>query len=138
MFSVLFGANRCHHFANRQVDRFWCSGPLCVFYCESRLDLLRMLLFFNAATADAVHTIPLLETQMLIYASIILCSMVFLLEDGISLDGLKLGFEVANGTAMGAAVGTTAGIGEVVAIIFRLVTGSPPSGMMSSTSSWRM
>ena len=97
-----------------------------------------MLLFFNAATAGTVHTVPLLETQMLIHASIILCSMVFLLKDGISLDGLKLGLEIANGTAMGAAVGTTTGIGEVVAIILRLVTRSAPSGMMSSASSWRM
>lgn len=94
-----------------------------------------MLLFLNATTADAIRAISLLETQMLIYPSIILCCpVVFFLKDGICLDRLELGLEVANGMTMGTAVGTTTGIGEVVAIVLRLVTGGAPGGMMSSAS----
>ena len=52
--------------------------------------------------------------------------MVFLLEDRIRLDSLELGLEIADGVTMGAAIGTTTGIGEVVAIILGLVTRSAP------------
>lgn len=93
-----------------------------------------MLLFLNATTADAIRAISLLETQVLIYPSIILCPMVFFLKDGIGLDSLELGLEVANGMTVRAAVGTTTGIGEVVTIVLRLVTGSAPGGMMSFAS----
>lgn len=94
-----------------------------------------MLLFLNATTANTVRAIPLLETQMLIELSVILvCPMIFFLEDGVCLDSLKLGLEVTNGTTMGTAVGTTTGVGEIVAIVLRLVTGSAPSVMMSSAS----
>ena len=85
-----------------------------------------MLLFLNATTADTIRAISLLETQMLIYPPIILRPMIFFLKDGIGLDGLEFGLEVANGMTMGAAVGTTTGIGEVVPIILRLVTGGAP------------
>ena len=94
-----------------------------------------MLLFLNTTAADTVRAISLLEAQMLVYSGIILlCSMVFFLKDRIGLDSLKLGLEVANGTTMRTAVGTTTGVGEIVAIVLRLITGGAPGGMLSSTS----
>lgn len=60
--------------------------------------------------------------------------MVFFLKDGIGLKSFELGLEVTNGTTMGTAVGTTTGVGEIVAIVLRLVTGSAPGVMMSSAS----
>ena len=66
-------------------------------------------------------------SHMIIHVSVIFeCAMVFLLEDRIRLDSLELGLEIADGVTMGAAVGTTTGIGEVVAIILGLVTRSAP------------
>lgn len=74
---------------------------------------------------------------MLIYLSI-LRPMVFFLEDGICLDSLEFGLEVADSMTMRTAVGPTTGIGEVVAIVLRLVTGGAPvDGMMSFASIWR-
>lgn len=94
-----------------------------------------MLLFLNATTADAVRAISLLETQMLIYTSILLSrSVVFFLKDGIGLDSLEFGLEIANGMTMRAAIGTTTRIGEVVAIVLRLVPRGAPKDMVSSAS----
>lgn len=92
-----------------------------------------MLLFLNATTADTIRAISLFETQMLICPSSFR-PMVFFLKDGIGFDSLELGLEVANGMTMRTAVGTTTGIGEVVAIVLRLVTRGAPGDMMSSTS----
>lgn len=61
--------------------------------------------------------------------------MVFFLKHGISLDSLELGLEVTDGTTMRTAVRTTTGVGEIVAIVLRLVTGSAP-GVMMSFASW--
>ena len=97
-----------------------------------------MLLFLNTTTADTIRAISLLEAQTFVYPSIILlCSMVFFLKDRIGLDSLKLGLEVANGTTMRTAVGATTGIGEIVAIVLRLITRGAPDGMLSSTSQCR-
>ena len=84
-----------------------------------------MLLFLNAVVADAIRAIPLFETQMLIHPGI-LCPMIFFLKDRIGLDSLELGLEVTKSMTMRAAVGTTTGIGEVVAIVLRLVTRGAP------------
>ena len=93
-----------------------------------------MLLFLNATTADTIRAISLLKAQTLVHNSVIFRTMVFFLKDGIGLDSLKFGLEVANGTTMRTAIRTTAGIGEVVAIVLRLVTGVTPESMMSSAS----
>lgn len=93
-----------------------------------------MFLFLNTTTTDTIRAISLFKAQMLVYPGIIrLCSMVFFLKDWIGLDSLKLGLEVANGTTMRTAVGTTTGIGEIVAIILRLIAGGAPGGMLIST-----
>lgn len=52
--------------------------------------------------------------------------MVLLLKNRIRLDSLELGLEITNGVTMRATIGTTTGIGEVVAIILGLVTRSAP------------
>ena len=97
-----------------------------------------MLLFLNTTTADTIRAIPLLEGQVLVYPGIILlCSMVFFLKDRIGLNSLKLGLKVANSTTMRTTVRTTTGIGEIVAIVLRLVTGGTPGVMLSSTSKCR-
>ena len=138
-FSTLFRANRRRrHSVVRRFKEFRSpSQPpqSAVFHCGSHLDLLRMLLFLNTTTADTIRAISLLEAQMFVYPSIILlCSMVFFLKDRIGLNSLKLGLEVANGTTMRTAVGATTGIGEIVAIVLRLITRGAPGGTLSSTS----
>lgn len=66
-------------------------------------------------------------SHMLIHVGVIFeGAMVLLLEDRIRLDGLELGLEITDGVTMRAAIGTTTGIGEVVAIILGLVTRSAP------------
>lgn len=96
---------------------------------EHHLDLLRVLLFLNAATADAIGAISFLKPQMLIYTSIIPSGpVVFFFKDGIGLDGLEFGLEVANGMTMRTAIGATTRVGEVVAIVLRLVTRGAPGG----------
>ena len=52
--------------------------------------------------------------------------MVLFLEDRIRLDSLEFGLEIADGVTMRAAIGTTTGVGEVVAIILGLITRSAP------------
>ena len=65
--------------------------------------------------------------HMIIHVGVILeCAMVLLLKDRIRLNSLELGLEITNGVTMRAAIGTTTGIGEVVAIILGLVTRSAP------------
>ena len=65
--------------------------------------------------------------HMIIQVGVILeCAMVLFLEDRIRLDSLEFGLEVADGVTMRAAIGTTTGIGEVIAIILGLVTRSAP------------
>ena len=56
--------------------------------------------------------------------------MICLLKDGIGFDSFEFGLEIANGVAVRAAVGTTTGIGEVVAIVLRFVTRSAPDGSL--------
>ena len=66
-------------------------------------------------------------SHMIIHVGVIFeCAMVLLLEDRIRLDSLELGLEITNGVTMRAAIGTTTGVGEVVAIILGLVTRSAP------------
>ena len=65
--------------------------------------------------------------HVLLQVSVILgCAMELFLEDRIRLDSLEFGLEIADGVTVRAAIGTTTGIGEVVAIILGLVTRSAP------------
>ena len=52
--------------------------------------------------------------------------MEFLLEDDVRLHSLELGLEVADGVAMGAAIGATTSIGEGVAIVFLFFAWTAP------------
>jgi hypothetical protein len=65
---------------------------------------------------------------MLIHVSILgLSTMIFFLEDRVSIGSLEFGLEVTDGMAVGAAVGATTGVGEVVAIVLGLVSRSAPT-----------
>ena len=65
--------------------------------------------------------------HMLLQVGVILgCAMELFLEDRIRLDSLEFGLEIADGVTMRAAIRTTTGVGEVVAIILGLVTRSAP------------
>ena len=55
-----------------------------------------------------------------------------LLKNWVGLASLKLGLEIIKGMAVGAAVGTTTGIGEVIAIVLGFVTGGTPRLMSSA------
>ena len=66
-------------------------------------------------------------SHMIIHVGVIFeRAMVLLLENRIRFDSLKLGLEVTDSVTVRAAIGTTTGIGEVVAIILGLVTRSAP------------
>ena len=63
---------------------------------------------------------------MLIRLGIVFGTVNVLLEDRIGLESFEFGLEAVQSVAVGAAVGATTGVGEVVAIVLRLVTGSAP------------
>lgn len=65
--------------------------------------------------------------HMIIQVGVIFeCAMVLFLKDRIRLDSLEFGLEIVDGVTVRAAIGTTTGVGEVVAIILGLVTRSAP------------
>ena len=110
----------------KSTDASSMIGPASIIHIESHLGLLDILLI-HGSSADAIGTLSLLKTQMLIHVSILrLSTMIFFLEDGIGLDGLEFGLEIADGVAVGAAIGATTGVGEVVAIVLGLVSRSAP------------
>ena len=117
---MLFGANRPTTLLSAESTHIVASIR------ESHLDLLRMLLFLNASAADTVRAVAFFEGQTLIFCSTVLCSMIFFLKYGIGFNSFKLGFEVTNGTTMRTAIGATTGVGEIVAIVLRLITGCAP------------
>lgn len=87
--------------------------------------LLRMLLLFHARTASAVGALGLFQTHVLIL-HVLLRSVKVFLKHRLGLDSLELGLEVGDVMAMGAAVGTTTGIGELVAIVLTLLAWGAP------------
>ena len=82
------------------------------------LDLLRHIFLLDAHAAGALSSILLLESKVFLFFGIAARPVVFFFEDRIGLDGLELSLKVVDGVAMGAAVGTTAGVGEIVAVVF--------------------
>jgi len=89
-------------------------------------SLLCMFLFFHACSADAIRTLSLFEDQGIFCLVQTLGPMILLLKDRIRLDGLEFGLEVTNGMAVRAAVGTTASIGELVAIVLGFIARDAP------------
>jgi len=94
--------------------------------CGDHLDLLGYFLLFNAGTASAIEAVRFVEAHGLIF-HVSLSSMIFLFKDHIRLDGLELGLEVADGMAMGAAIGATTSIGEGVAIVVLFFAWTAPT-----------
>lgn len=60
--------------------------------------------------------------------------MVFLLKDYLRFDSLELGLEIANGMAVGAAIGATTSVGERIAVVILLFTGTAPIPLISCLS----
>lgn len=87
-----------------------------------------MLLLVNTSAADALSAVAFIMSYVTVLLGIFHGSMVFLLEDGVGLDGLEFGLEVTDGMTKGAAIGTTTCIGEFVAIVLGLVARSAPAG----------
>lgn len=86
-----------------------------------------MLLFFNASTTGAPGRLLLMQLRVIVRLVHIGGSAVnLLLEDRLGIGGFEFGLEITDGMAMGAAVGATAGIGEVVAIILHLIARAAP------------
>lgn len=90
------------------------------------LGLLRLFLPVNAGSAGAIGALGFLQANVFFVQMVILSSMEFLLEHGLGLDRLEFGLEVGDGMAVRAAIGTTAGIGEVVPIVLPLFARSTP------------
>ncbi len=63
---------------------------------------------------------------MLIHSGVVLGAMDVFLEDWIGLNGFKLGLEAVDGVAVGAAIGATTSVGEIVAIVLGFVPRSSP------------
>lgn len=93
---------------------------------RDHLDLLGYFLLFNAGTAGAIEAVRFVKAHGLIF-HFSLGSVIFLFEDYIRLDGLEFGLEVADGMAMGAAVGATTSVGEGVAIIVLFFARTAPT-----------
>lgn len=94
-------------------------------YRESHLGLLEILLLY-ASRANAIGALPLFKCQMVIHGGIVFGPMNVFFEDRIRLDGFKFGLEAVDGMTMRAAIRATTGVGEIVAIILRLVAWSTP------------
>lgn len=92
---------------------------------NSHLGFLDVLLL-NAGSADAVSTVTLLKIQRLVHFGIVLRPMNILLKDRIGLNSLEFGLETIQTMAVGATIGATTGIGEIVTVVLRLVTWKSP------------
>ena len=90
-----------------------------------RCSLLRSSFFLHADSAHAISALSLLE---LVHVRVILVlrASVFLLEDGISLNGLELGLEIGDVVVMAAGIGAAASVGEVVASVLRFLSRGAP------------
>lgn len=90
-----------------------------------------MFLLFNACAASAVSTLGFLQAHVLVLHILILGSVEVFLEHGIRLYGFELGLEIGDVMAMGAAIGSTTGIGEIVTIVLALIARVTPSRQCS-------
>jgi len=79
--------------------------------------VLSNLLLVNGGSANAVCALTLFMVQLL---HVLFGWTILLLEDRVSLNMLELGLEPVDVMAVGAAVGTTSSIGELVPIVLRL------------------
>lgn len=85
-----------------------------------------MLIFFHTCTAGAIGTLGFLQTHVLVVQIPMLRSVVTFLEHWLRFDGFEFSLEIGDGMTMGAAVGTAAGVGELVAIILAFFAGGAP------------
>ena len=90
------------------------------------LGLLRMFLLFHACTAGAISALGLFQAHVLIIHILYLSSMKVFLKHGIRFDSLELCLEIGDVVTLGAAVGTTPGIGKIVAIILAFLAWVTP------------
>lgn len=86
--------------------------------------LLSNLFLVNGGSANAVRALTLFMTQLL---HILLGWTILLLKDRVGLNMLELGFKTIDVVAVGAAVGTTSSIRELVPIVLRLGPGRAPA-----------
>ena len=95
------------------------------------LDPLDILLF-DTGSADTVSALPLLKPQVLIRLNIVFGSVNILLEDRLGFECLKFSLEAVKGTAVSAAIGATAGVGEGITIVLGLISWSSPRAFPSA------
>lgn len=81
----------------------------------------------HAHTASAVSTLGFRQAPVLCLQFLTGHSMEVLLEHGLRLHGFEFGLEIGDCMAMGATIGTTTGVGELVAIVLALFAGGAPS-----------
>ena len=110
--------------SNQMMPAFWLICPAKLYRHHKDQLLLGQLIFFHGSSANAVCALALLVSQVL---HVLLVWTVFLFEDGVGFDMLELGFEAVDVMAVGAAVGTTSGVGELVSVVLRLGSGKAPT-----------
>lgn len=84
-----------------------------------------MLFFLDTGSADAVRALAFLEGQRILFVNTF-DSMKLFFEDRIRLDCLKFGLKVANGMTVRATIGSTTGVGEIIAVILGLIAWGAP------------
>ena len=104
--------------------------------CPQVVSLLRDILLLNTRRADTVGALSLLDVTHLPIILLINRSVELFLKDRIGLHRLEFGFEVVNVMALGAGVGTTTCVGEVVAVVLRFVARGAPSSWVSGRERW--
>lgn len=85
-----------------------------------------MLLLFHTGHAGAVSALGLFQAHMLLFHVLVLRSVIVFFKHGLGFDCLELGLEIGDVMPMGAAIGTTTGIGELIAIVLALLTWRAP------------
>ena len=106
------------------MPAFWLKLCRQVYRHHQDQLLLGKLLIFSGGSTDAVRALALLVGQVF---HVLLGRSVFLFEDGVRLDMLELGLEAIDIVTVGAAIGTTSRVGELVAIVLRLGTRRAPT-----------
>lgn len=86
-----------------------------------------MFFVIHAHTAGTASTLSFRQAHVLCVQFLTPRFVEVLLEHGLRLDGFEFGLEIGDGMAMGATIGPTAGVGELVAIVLALFAGGAPS-----------
>lgn len=90
-----------------------------------------MLILFHTGHAGAISALCLFQSHMLLFHVLRLSPVIVFFKHRLGFNGLELGLEIGDVMAMGATIGATTGIGELVAIVLALFAWRPPLAQLS-------